>query len=79
MKLFLLLWLVVCTRCQEKERTNSCEAQPTVNCICNQDGSQTITPKVQQNNSMAQGKPGKIGPPGMKGQKVEILIKILYP
>ena len=34
MKLFALLWLIVCGRCQEYKRIDSCTGEPTVDCIC---------------------------------------------
>ena len=74
MKWLALMWLIVCARCQEEETTDSCTGQPTVNCICNQDGSPDTSPHIHQNNNLSQGKPGKAGPPGVKGQKVEIYI-----
>ena len=34
MKLFALLWLIACGRCQEDERIDTCTEQSTVECIC---------------------------------------------
>ena len=34
MKLFALLWLIFCVRCQENERIGGCTGEPNVECIC---------------------------------------------
>ena len=70
MKLLALLLLVVCATCQEEEETNTCEKQPIVNCNCNQNENQASSPSNYQNEHVMQGKPGKVGPPGVRGQKV---------
>ena len=71
MKLLALLLLVVCATCQEEGgATNTCEKQPILNCNCNQNDNQASSPSNYQNDHVMQGKPGKMGPPGVRGQKV---------
>ena len=70
MKLLALLLSVVCTTCQEEGATNTCEKQPILNCNWKQNENQASSSSNYQNDHVMQGKPGKMGPPGVRGQKV---------